>query len=78
MTVGLRIVTFSCLCVGVALLVLDALAPAPLLALAGPVPVDRTLMLIAGLFFCTAVSTAAAALLLQERQTATDPELAPE
>jgi hypothetical protein len=78
MTVGLRIVTFFCLCVGGVLLALDAVAPAPLLALAGPVPVDRTLTMIAGLFFCTALTTAAAALFVGEREAASDLELAAE
>jgi hypothetical protein len=78
MTVGLRIVTLFCLCTGGALLALDAVAPAPLLALAGPVPVDRTLTMIAGLFFCTALSTAAAAVLLGQREATSAPELAAE
>jgi hypothetical protein len=69
MTVGLRIATFFCLCVGSALLALDAFGPAPLLALATPVPVNRTLVMMAGLFFCAAVSTAAGALRVSGRQT---------
>jgi hypothetical protein len=76
MTVGLRIATFFCLCVGSVLLTLDALGPAPLLALATPVPVDRTLIMIAGLFFCVGLSTAAGALLLGGRGSTTDLESA--
>jgi hypothetical protein len=78
MTAWLRVVTLFCLCSGGGLLALDALGAAPLLALVGPVSVERTLTMIAGLFFCVALTTASARLLLGEHDSAPDLELAPD